>query len=291
MKIEKARDVFNIKTIVKLISIYILLSNLNTIYAAPLYFDQNINGSNGESLKSPVSPKMSGNTGALQYDYNFKIPNGRSAMTPDVSVSYNSQTENNQNYVGYGFSLSVPYIQRFNIKGIEHMYNQNDFTSNKYGDLIISSSTATFYAKQNDNSRAEFKLENNVWIVKDNKGMVYTYGGGISNSIVQNASTTGETYMWYLTDTADEFGNNIHYTYIKDGGMVYPNNITYTNNISTSTGAMTPGIYEVKYNWETRSDTLESYQSGFQIVNNKRLNSIDVYVNNNKKKTMKIERA
>ena len=96
---KRQRSLLNLrfKTHLKIISIFILMFSLQSANAAPMYFDQNINGSNGESLKSPGSPKMAGNTGALQYDYNFKIPSGRSGMTPDVSVSYNSQTENNQN--------------------------------------------------------------------------------------------------------------------------------------------------------------------------------------------------
>lgn len=258
-------------------------SSYAAVFASPVYYDQNSSGASSETINPVFAPKIDGNTGALKYQYKFNVPEGRNGMTPSLQLNYSSQNSNNQNYAGYGFDLSIPFIQRLNASGTENLYTRDDYTSNIYGDLVKSSSTSYFYAKLNDTSKGEFlhsaSSSNDIWEVHDNKGMLYVYGGS-SNALVNDASSTSHVYQWYLTDQTDVFGNNIHYTYTKDNEYVYPYQILYTKNI----GQGLNGVYEVRFTWQNRDDQLESYQPAFRILNAKKLQFVEVFVNGAKKK-------
>lgn len=257
--------------------LFVNLLSLNLASAAPAFYENSVYGQSAVTLKSPNTPQMSGNTGALQYAYSLSIPAGRNSLTPQVSLSYNSQTENNQNFAGFGFSLSLPFIQRTNNYGIENMYSRDDFTSSIYGELVKSNTSDVFVPKNNSTNLPELKKNGDTFELTDKSGTKYTFGGE-SNSLVQNANNTSEIYTWYLTDVTDIFGNNIHYTYFKDGSLVYPNSITYTNHQSSN------GIYEIRFNWQDRADKMESYQPGFYTKNNKKLFNVELYVEGAKKK-------
>src|SRR5437867_2334908 len=78
-----------------------------------------------------------------------------------------------------------------------------------------------------------------------------------------------------LEEVRDSNNNYITYAYYKDGGQIYPSSITYTGN-----GA-TPGIFEIDFLREVRSDMATSSQFGFiaPVAVNSRINEIDAKVN------------
>jgi hypothetical protein len=54
---------------------------------------------------------VSGETGAFTQNIKLDIPPGRNGLQPDLSLIYNSQ-KTEDGIVGYGWSVSIPYIQR-----------------------------------------------------------------------------------------------------------------------------------------------------------------------------------
>ena len=54
--------------------------------------------------------KVDGPTGAFTQRVPISIPPGRNGLQPDVALDYNSQ-RTEDSIVGYGWSLSIPYIQ------------------------------------------------------------------------------------------------------------------------------------------------------------------------------------
>lgn len=269
------------KSFIRLMSIPALFLCLgifiNEAYAAATYYDKSTAGSDSINLSSPKAPKTEGNTGTLRYEYGFSLPAGRSSVQPDISLNYSSADESNQNLAGYGWSLNLPNITRINTNGFESMYAENNFIASQYGELLQSTTSNIFIAKKGDLSRAEFINLTSGWEVKDASGMTYVYGSTPESRIQDEA--TSRIYGWYLTDATDVFGNNVHYEYVKDDNFVYPYKITYTNHPSAQ------GIYEIRFNFESRSDSLSSYASGFLVKNNKRLTSVEVYVSGVKRKS------
>jgi hypothetical protein len=87
-----------------------------------------------------VAPQVNQQTGALTEKMCLDIPPGRNGIQPDVSLEYNSQQTNQDSEVGYGWSLSVPYIERLNKTGSENLYGSNAyFTSSIDGELASAS--------------------------------------------------------------------------------------------------------------------------------------------------------
>jgi hypothetical protein len=64
-------------------------------------------------------------------------------MQPDLSLIYNSRNTDQDSVVGYGWWLSIPYIERLNKTGSQDLYGSNAyFTSSLDGELAVASGTA-----------------------------------------------------------------------------------------------------------------------------------------------------
>ena len=88
-------------------------------------------------------PQVENSTGAFTYRVPLDIPPGRNGLTPDVALEYNSQNLTD-GIVSYGWSLSVPFIERTNKTGTEDLYgDEASFRSSIDGELQDSTSTTT----------------------------------------------------------------------------------------------------------------------------------------------------
>ena len=65
----------------------VMVSSYNLSSAAAVFYDNSVAGQSSITLKSPGAPQMAGNTGGLNYSYDFEIPSGRNGMNPDLSLS------------------------------------------------------------------------------------------------------------------------------------------------------------------------------------------------------------
>jgi len=75
--------------------------------------------------------------------------------------------------MGYGWTITIPYIQRLNKTGSQNLYNQLYFNSSIDGELATTSSattTMTFGAKLEDGSFNSYSFTNNVWTMYDKQG-------------------------------------------------------------------------------------------------------------------------
>jgi RHS repeat-associated protein len=92
-----------------------------------------------------ITPTVDKTSGALTESIPLDIPPGRNGMQPSLSLQYNSQDLDNDNEVGYGWSLPIPYIERLNKLGTDQLYTDNYFTSSLDGELanVFASTTAT----------------------------------------------------------------------------------------------------------------------------------------------------
>src|SRR5215831_18766195 len=90
----------------------------------------------------PTQPsKVDGSTGSFTQKIPLDIPPGRNGLQPDVSLDYNSQRMSD-GIVGYGWSLSVPYIERLNKTGSQNLYQDTPyFSSSIDGELALATTT------------------------------------------------------------------------------------------------------------------------------------------------------
>jgi hypothetical protein len=217
-------------------------------------------------------PKADGQTGALIQNLKLDIPPGRNGLQPDLALQYNSQKAEDS-IVGYGWTVTIPYIQRLNKLGSQSVYNAPYFTSSIDGELATTSSaTTTFAAKVDDGSFNAYSLVNNVWTMYDKYGTRYTFGA--SDNAQQNASASStQIYTWMLQEIRDQNNNYVRYVYAKDSGQIYPLAIYYSGNGSTD------GIFKISFSTSTRSDPYVSYKPLFKVTTNYRISNIKASIN------------
>lgn len=98
--------------------------------------------------REAVNPKQSAgvgqSTGAMTYSYPLTIPPGRNGVQPNLSFNYSSDDKRQDSIFGYGWSMSIPYIEHVNKLGTNNLYNNlysqdrshTFFTSSLSGELL-----------------------------------------------------------------------------------------------------------------------------------------------------------
>jgi len=228
-------------------------------------------GSNiSKSSLKQLLPQTDQSSGALTYNYPITVPSGRNYMQPDLQLAYNNQTAEEGSIFGNGWSISIPYIERINRKGIDQLYSQDYFNSSMSGELL-NIGGSSWGAKVDDGDFLNYTYSNSTWTVKDKKGTIYTFGS-VSASRQDNPGDSTKIYRWMLQEARDTNNNYIKYTYYKDAGQIYPASIIYTGN------GITDGIFEVDFLRQSRTDNAAIYKTGFSVASNYRINEIDTKV-------------
>ncbi len=80
--------------------------------------------SNSSSNQKQIILNPNDINGPLTYDYPITVPPGRNGLEPDLKLSYNSQLSTEESAFGYGWSVSIPYIERINRKGTDTLYTR-----------------------------------------------------------------------------------------------------------------------------------------------------------------------
>ena len=123
----------------KLIAAILLLS-INLIPTAPVFADF---GQGAPTIPNAQpfgidkqTAKVDSSTGAFTQHIALDIPPGRNGLQPNLALDYNSQRTQDL-IVGYGWQLSIPYVQRLNKTGSQNLYNGTTlyYTSSLEGEL------------------------------------------------------------------------------------------------------------------------------------------------------------
>src|SRR6266436_8905072 len=97
---------------------------------------------NAQVFTASDAPKVDGQSGAFTQRVPLDIPPGRNGLHPDVSLQYNSQNTSDS-IVGYGWSLSIPYIQRLNKTGSQSIYGSAPYFASSIDGELTSDGTTT----------------------------------------------------------------------------------------------------------------------------------------------------
>lgn len=216
-------------------------------------------------------------TGALIYEYPIDLPKGRAEMTPELSLKYDSRNMSKpDSYVGLGWETSIPYIQRESLEGTQNLYTKPYFSSSMSGNLIASTDTNisqfTSYRSETDNGEYLRYVynSNNSWTVKDKDGKTYFFGEA-PDERQGNPNNMTQVYKWMISKISDPHGNEIRFTYTKDSGQIYPNQITYTFHPSA------PAVHTVDFTYYTPENFGSTvYNSAFSVTTTRLLRKITI---------------
>lgn len=228
-------------------------------------------------LPTQTSATVDQSTGALNYGYSFDLPEGRAGMTPELSLKYNSRGLSDlDSIVGLGWELSIPYIKREPVKGTQNLYNKAYFSSSLSGNLISTTDTTssqyTVYRNEVDNGDYQKYTYNsdNTWTLTAKDGRTFTFGE-VSNSRQDNPGDSSKVYKWMLSKIVDTHGNEIQFSYTKDNGQIYPNQILYTYHASS------PAVHIVNFTYTTPANYgSTTYKAAFPIITYKLLNTVSI---------------
>ena len=218
--------------------------------------------------------KANESSGALNYDYPLQVPPGRNGLQPDLKLSYNSQNLDDGSIFGYGWTISIPYIQRKNTHGTDKLYSGTDFTSALSGDLVATNAdNSRFIARTDDGGYLKYSLDSNqTWRAQSKQGVTYIFGA-TSGERQDDPTNPGHVYTWLLSSIVDSNGNTVTYNYVKDKGQVYPDRVSYG------------GIYEVSFSRTARQDPYHGYRTGFSVTSAYVVSSIQVKINSSVSKS------
>ncbi|OHA58443.1 MAG: hypothetical protein A2571_01535 [Candidatus Vogelbacteria bacterium RIFOXYD1_FULL_44_32] len=224
--------------------------------------------------KPPVGTgfKISADTsdGSLAYEFPLTLPPGRQGLAPELSLLYSSRPTSATSLFGYGWTLSIPFIERKNLHGSDRLYEETDFTSSLSGDLVALGGE-TYRAKVDEGEFLVYVFRDNAWTVTDKSGMVYRFGQTAA-ARQDDADHPTHVYKWMLEEVRDLNGNYVTYRYAKDSNQIYPESITYTHHADTA------GLYSIRFIKTPRDYPVTSWAAGFKVVTNHIISEIVVEV-------------
>ncbi|GAA1563233.1 RHS repeat-associated core domain-containing protein [Kribbella karoonensis] len=181
-------------------------------------------GSTGDYKATSLAPsgkwQVSDQSGDFTWSYDLRVPPVPSGLTPDLAVSYDSQsvdgrtaTSNNQpSWIGEGWDLGVGYIER-SYKACADDLNGNNGTT-KTGDLCWGTDNATMSLAGHS---TPLVLENGTWRPKSDDGSRVEHltdgtNGDNDHEYWRVTTTDGTQYVFGRTTdsawTVPVFGNN-----------------------------------------------------------------------------------
>ncbi|NCA86720.1 MAG: hypothetical protein EOM83_14310, partial [Clostridia bacterium] len=178
-------------------------------------------------------------TGAATYTIPLDLPPGRAGMTPEIALSYNSQTSDGVMGKGWGIA-GWSYIERVN----ETQYYDDRNGSIDFADDVFSwdgnrlikidgGINENYYRTEVDNV-AQIKMmnankENTYFIIHTKEGLIKYYGGTTDSRQVSKKDEN-PAIRYHLNKIEDRKGNYIQYNYerIVGTGELYLKKIKYT---------------------------------------------------------------
>lgn len=141
---------------------------------------------NDRSVVKTDLPKVDQVTGALSFAVPIATPPGRGGVQPDIALQYNSQDKNIFSPFGYGWSLNISYIKRYQAPGALNQYSTDTYESSLVGKLVLAQTQPgdgrkLFQPRIEQGQPWQFYLgQDDVWTVYDAAGHTYRFGGAVS---------------------------------------------------------------------------------------------------------------
>ena len=200
-----------------------------------------------------VSPHL----GAYVYQWKLPLPPGRRGIEPSLSLVYSSQ--GGRGYLGQGWILTIPHIQRSTKFGLPTYQDSRD-TFVYHDENGVVHHLIPVWANNPENPseiryrflrEAEFSLVvynvgSNIWKILKRNGHVLKFGSSTNSAIVKVPGRG--TFAWYLDIHEDSFGNYCTYTYKDQMHPKVPSELKYTLHNDIKQPAPVVVSFEWRYN-------------------------------------------
>ncbi len=211
-----------------------------------------------------IAPEALATDGSLRYEYPIIVPPGRDGLSPDLKLTYNSSDFSQNSILADGWSFNIPYIQRIHKNGVDKLYSEDYFMSSLDGELV-DQGAGVYVPRTEQGSFIQYIYVDDTWTLTDKSGTQYHFGS-TTQSRQANPNESNEIFAWMLEEVIDTNGNTISYTYFKNEGQIYPDEISYNQDAE----------FVISFNRASSSHATIIYSSGFKIKTNYHINRIEI---------------
>ncbi len=225
-----------------------------------------------EGLGDSFQPTL--NTGTAKYGLGIKVPAGTAGQQPSLALAYEGGGGNGP--LGYGWSVSLPHIQRRTDKGMP-TYGQalgvqrpDTFITESREELVPTSDG--YFFCENESSFVRYRQVGDYWEATAPDGTRLEFGITAAGRIEE----TGRVFTWLLERETDTRGNVVEYVYRAFPGA---QNLNQKYLSLVRYGPAPPpwtAFHFVAFEYEDRPDWFEDGRAGFLVRTGKRLRSIRV---------------
>lgn len=257
-------------------------------YSNPTSADSlpNISGSLAGSLAGSFAVSE---TGAATYTVGLPLPPGIAGSVPAVSLTYDSASKHN-GIMGPGWNLSgTSAISRCPTTIAQEGYvDPIDFDSNDRfcfdgKRLVVTSglygAAGSSYATENEIfakivANGQLGSGPQSFRIWSKDGRISDYGLSDNSRVLSKDGSSA--LFWMLERSEDRFGNSIVYDYSQNSETSerFLQSIKYGGNSSVGTLAQV----EIRFNYQDRSDAYDEFMIGVKFKMNKRLSSVESWV-------------
>lgn len=241
------------------------LINVVTLAASPTGNSPEVGTTNGEVSVAP--------SGAGTYTMPIAVPPGLNGVTPQIGLTYNSQSGNG--IAGYGWNISgLSAISRIP-STVFHDNISDPVDFDTYDRFALDGQRLMLKTGNYGSPNSTYETENfsNTRITYTGSSFKVEYSDGATAYYGTTPDSNGDV-IFHLNYWENMQGIRITYNYTKSGYICYINTITYG-----SKGTATP-INEIKFIYTERLREEQYYIYGLNFKDNKILSSINIKGNN-----------
>lgn len=235
-------------------------------------------------------------TGTGTFSLPIAIPSGRSGFQPDLKLEYSTGNANGP--FGMGWRLGIPEVSRKTARGVPRYgadAEADTFLLSGAEDLVPVAPAAAGEARYRPRTEGLFARilhqqtgNSDLWVMQSQDGLTSRFGtprpagsssGWRDPATVAAPGAPDRIFAWYLTESVDQHGNRIEYTYEPDPGaveydQVYLKEIRYLDHGSPAALAF---LVAVRFMYDLRPDPFSDCRAGFEIRTTRRCQRIEVW--------------
>ncbi|MEO1272723.1 MAG: toxin TcdB middle/N-terminal domain-containing protein, partial [Myxococcota bacterium] len=222
------------------------------------------------------------NMGSMAYSVPIRVPAGFAAVTPQLSLSYNSG--GGSSVVGMGWMFDTPMIERMTYRGLPEYDTDDDFAADGSSQLVkLPGTNPPQYRARYESGFVRTTWMDagdgaeGYWLAEYPDGSRAYFGAREDGTLVPEARVSGDegTFRYMLVEKVDVYGHKMTMSYIKDGTVSLPSRCDY---VFTEENRST---YAVTFEYEERAgqgrvDYLSDAKAGFNELLTRRLSRINV---------------
>ena len=215
--------------------------------------------------------------GAASYTMGVEIPTGVSNNEPSIGLNYSSQSGNG--IAGWGCNLTGFSVITRVPSEMFHDGHASGMTHNMDGPFCLDGQRLIQRGGVHDGDSVYFvpefspytkvvlhglssSAQGQTWFgVYTQDGNYYEYGHTTDSQQRYSLQGTTKVNAWYVNSVRNPLGGQCNYSYTQWNNSIYPQNVTYGDNI-------------IRFLYESRPDTIRTAVEGVPVLVTKRLASI-----------------